>query len=116
MSRLLIVDDHGAVAQALRRYFERDFEQVVVTASPAEAETVITGPTPPTHLICDYWLGQGTPVGTALVPRWRRLFPSLERAVLLTGSDLTEHPPVPGVDAICDKPIDPAQLRRLLLG
>ncbi|HEY3352588.1 MAG TPA: hypothetical protein VGQ83_05035, partial [Polyangia bacterium] len=87
---LLIVEDRGDVGRAYRRYFARHFDQVYVSASAAAAEELLSGGAPPTHLVCDYWLGRGETVGTELVLRWRHVYPSLVRAVLVSGSQVGE--------------------------
>jgi acetyl esterase len=101
---LLIVDDRADVARAFRRYLSRSFAVVLVAATPVAAEALLRASPPVTHLVCDYWLGDAWPVGTELVPRWRREFPSIRRAVPLSGSHVRGIAPVPGVDAVLEKP------------
>jgi len=100
---VLVVDDSAFVLKSVARILSRTFEQVLTAASPDEAEVQLAGQAV-THVVCDQVLGRDLPRGTDLVPEWRTRFPSIRRAIILTGSPLAEVPTVDGVDAILGKP------------
>ncbi|MDA8342501.1 MAG: NAD-glutamate dehydrogenase, partial [Actinomycetota bacterium] len=54
---LLIVEDRSDVGAAFAGYFRPYFEAVLVAATPSEAEAMLGASPTPTHVICDYWLG-----------------------------------------------------------
>ena len=112
---LLIVEDRVDVGRAFARYFRRHFESVLLAATPIEAEALLEGDPPPTHVLCDHWLGDEYPVGTVLLPRWRLHYPHLRRAVLVSGSEIEEIQPPEGVDAVFAKPADMAAICESLL-
>jgi CheY-like chemotaxis protein len=112
---LLIVDDWPAVGRGLRRLFKKRFTDVLVATTPAEAEAHLGRPqAPPTHLLCDYFLGEGLPLGVDLVARWRREYPQLTTVGILSGSEIARMELPPGVDALFEKPVDAAVLMRFL--
>lgn len=117
MSRvLLIVDDFPEILRSYRRYMEKRFDAVHVASNSAEAVARLSTASPPvTHLVCDYWLGDGEPLGTVLIPRLRASCSSLSVAVLVTGSEAKALAPVGGVDAVFQKPFDIARLCEYLL-
>lgn len=112
---LLIVEDRRDVGTAFARYFRRHFDAVVLAGTPAEAEALLEGTPAPTHVLCDHWLGEGYPLGTELVERWRQRYPRLRRAVIVSGSEIEEIRPPAGVDAVFGKPADMAAIRASLL-
>ncbi len=101
---LLIVDDRADVLQALLRFFELDFEQVLSAQNPAEAEDIIRTKQPE-FLLCDYWLGEAHPPSTEFLGRWRAEYPCLRRVVLMTGTKSSSIPPCAAVDDIFPKPL-----------
>ena len=106
---LLVLDDESTVCRALSRLLSRRVREVLTAGSPAEAEAILkTGVV--THLICDHWLGPGSPLGVDLAAAWRKKYPSIKRTVILTGTDTTRLDPHPGIDAITDKTVDPEAL------
>lgn len=113
---LLIVEDRADVGAAFARYFRRYFDQVRVATTPAQAQELLDEQPEPTHVICDHWLGDDYPVGAQLLPRWRREHPSIERCVLVSGSEIEEIDCPAGVDAIFGKPADMPAIRARLLG
>lgn len=113
---LLIVDDWPGMAQALRRYLQRDFAVIHIAQSPQQAEALLDRPNGPTHVLCDYYFGEDQPLGTQLAKRWRQQFPGVERVALMTASDLPTGTLPAEVDAIFVKPIDLKALRDFLLG
>jgi CheY-like chemotaxis protein len=112
---LLIVDDRVEVRSALTRFFELWFQRVYAAASPREASSILQEHAP-TVLLCDYWLGEAFPPGTELIAAWRKRFPCLQRAVLMTGTRASALDDVPGVDAVFQKPLDLRVVTPFLLG
>jgi DNA-binding response OmpR family regulator len=113
---LLIVDDIPEVARALRRFMTKSFDLVLVAHSAEEAESMLCDPdNPPTHLVCDHYLGKGMRVGADLIPQWRRTHAQLVAAVLLTGSEVENLTAIEGIDRIYGKPLDPRELACFLL-
>jgi DNA-binding NtrC family response regulator len=110
---LLIVDDERSVCRALTRLLDRQVRRIETATNPTEAEIILkTGLI--THLICDHWFGPGQPLGIDLVPKWRKLNPSILRAVVLTGMDISKLPLTEGVDRILPKVVDPDELIKAL--
>jgi len=107
---LLIVDDREAVRSSLERFLEMYFEVVLSAADPAQAEEHLRNGKP-RYLLTDYWLGNAYPPSTELIPRWRKLCPTLTHVALMTGTKTSSIGPCPEVDAVFAKPLD---LRRLI--
>ncbi len=112
---LLIVEDRSDVGAAFARYFRRYFEAVLVATSPSEAERLLGSTPTPTHVICDYWLGDDQPVGSVLLPKWRQQFGDIQRGVIVSGSEVEEIQCPPGVDGVFAKPADMPAIRACLL-
>jgi CheY-like chemotaxis protein len=111
----LIVDDEPLFCRAMSRLLGPAFDEVHTATNPDEAEQLLEEH-PITHLVCDYRLGQGFPPGTVFVTRWRKLYTSIQRAVLVTGAyDLYSNIP-PEVDSVRVKGIEPEQLLSSILG
>jgi DNA-binding NtrC family response regulator len=107
---LLIVDDREAVRSSLVRFLEMYFEVVLSAGDPSQAEEQLrTGR--PKYLLTDYWLGNAYPPSTELIPRWRKLCPTLTRVALMTGTKTSSIGACPEVDAVFAKPLD---LRRVI--
>lgn len=112
---LLIVDDMPDVARALKRCLAKSFDLVLVAQSPEEAERLLGDQdNPPTHLVCDHHLGEGQRLGADLISEWRRAYPSLQVAVLLTGSEVAYLLGTDGVDWVASKQLDIWELERFL--
>lgn len=97
--------------RALARYLGRHFTAVAVVSDPASAEELLRAGGV-TDLVCGQRFGDETTPGTEWVTRWRAAFPSLRRVVLATAEAVAASP---GVDAVFEKPLDPAALLRFLL-
>lgn len=110
---LLIVDDESTVCRALSRMLRTKVDEVISTCSPSDGETILTTK-PVTHLLCDHWFGPGQPVGLQLAMKWKRMYPSIQKAVVLTGTDVTAHKTPPELDAIVSKTIAPEDLIKVL--
>ncbi len=106
---LLIVDDSEKVRTTLRRLLSSAFDEVFLSANPNEAEQLL-GQHDISHILCDYDLGKDMPKGTELVIEWRRQYPEIGRAVILTGSDISQIDVPPEVDAIFSKTMSPRDL------
>ena len=110
----LVVDDELVVCQSLQRLLKDTFDEVITTTNPKEADTILSGGSI-THLICDCSLGEGLPLGIYMIPGWRKLCPSIERAVVFTGTDLSRNYIPAEVDVILDKSAHPGELVRALI-
>ena len=112
---LLVVDDESTVCRAICRILRSRFADIQSACTPEEAVAVLDSRRV-THVLCDYRLGAGQPTGTELVQRWRSQHPSIERAVILTGVEVTQLEAPGGVDAVVPKASDPTDLADILLG
>jgi ActR/RegA family two-component response regulator len=112
---LLIVDDQPLVARTLRRCLVRKFDAAYVANEAMDAESILRTAVPPvTHVICDFYLGADSPLGTVLLARWRKEFTSIEVALIVSGSELGAITRSAGVDAVLGKPVDVPLLLALL--
>lgn len=88
MRILLIVDDEPELEPLFRRFLKRDFDEIHFAEDAAGAEAVLSS-TAVTHLVVDNALGSGSSrSGVELIAGWRRTHPSIELAVLFSGSAL----------------------------
>ena len=110
---LLIVDDERTVCRALSRLLDHKVKEILSATNPTEAEIVLRSGRI-THLICDHWFGPGQPVGIDLVTRWKKAFPSIQRAVVLTGTDINKLDKGEAVDEILPKVVVPKKLTKAL--
>jgi DNA-binding NarL/FixJ family response regulator len=110
---LLIVDDQDFVCRALSRVLKYRFDRVLTANDPDQALQRLAQ-SPVTHLVCDCNLGPRFRYAFEYVPGWRRICPTIERAVVYSGSGLVEIEVPPGVDAVLPKTADPKQLLRAL--
>jgi DNA-binding NarL/FixJ family response regulator len=102
---LLIVEPEAQVRRALARLLRRHFDRVLVTETADGARGIIEGH-PVSHLLCDEELVVALPGGERLVAAWRAVRPSLQRAVLLSGSDSSQTAIPAGVDGVLSKSAD----------
>jgi ActR/RegA family two-component response regulator len=84
----LIVDDDRLLCRSVARALKPYFTEVMSATTPAAADEIL-GRHPITHLISDCVLGDDLPLGVELIPGWRRRCPTIRRAVVFTGSDLS---------------------------
>ena len=110
----LVVDDEAKVCSMLRRAFGPSFDQVLTATSCAEADIVLKDGMI-THLVCDYCLGAGQPLGTEAVVAWRKAYPTITRALIFSGSDIASIASPPEVDAVVSKLESVKVLLRLLV-
>lgn len=106
---LLVVDDRGYVCRALARVLKYRFQQVHTACTIAEAEDRLQEHRV-THVVCDCAMGPGQPRTLDRVPGWRRAWPTIERVVLYSGTDLTGVEIPEEVDALVPKGADPRVL------
>jgi ActR/RegA family two-component response regulator len=99
---VLVVDDEAQVCTMLKRAFGPSFDQVLTATSCAAADVLLKDGCV-THLVCDYMLGAGQPLGTAAVVAWRKAYPTITRALIFTGSDIANATIPPEVDAVLSK-------------
>ena len=106
---LLIVDDERTVCRALSRLLVGSIKQIQTATTPTEAEIVLRSGRV-THILCDHWFGPGQPLGMDLVTKWKKQYSTIERAVVLTGTDINKLPPTGGVDMVLPKVVEPSEL------
>ena len=99
---LLVVDPETQVCRALVRVLRRHFDAVVAAADLEEARAALAAH-PVTHLLCDEDLVSSLPDGLALIANWRAVRPSIQRAVVLSGSDSGVQDLPAGVDGVLNK-------------
>ncbi len=112
---LLVVDDRAEVREAVGRFFRLTIAEVVLAGTPAEAEALLRARRP-TLLLCDYYLGEQHPPATALIPRWRKEFPFLERVAIMTGTRSSSLGPCPEADRVFEKPLNMREVTQFLVG
>ncbi len=110
---LLIVDDERSVCRALSRLLDRQVQEILSATNAREAEIILRSGRV-THVICDHWFGPGQPLGTDLVTNWKSRFPTIQKAVVLTGTDINKLDGGTAVDKILPKVVDPADLIKVL--
>jgi hypothetical protein len=114
--RLVVIERHDLLRRSWVRYFDLTFDEVIATENPADAEKLLLSDyRGPTDLLCGQHFGHQWPLASKLVPRWRRICPSLGRVVITSTVD---DPVVDcdAADALCRVPIEPGVLREILLG
>lgn len=111
-STLLVIDDEPLIVRLIVRSFRDEFNEIIISTTPEEAEEKLQQHTI-THVICDAYLGPDTPHGISLIQKWYAEVPSLKKAVLFTGRDLSSIPRVPGIEVI-SKNDDPVRLLNTL--
>ena len=110
---LLIVDDERSVCRALSRLLDRQVKDILSATTPTEAEIILRSGKV-THVICDHWFGPGQPLGVDLVTKWRKSYPTIQKAVVLTGTDINRLEAGDAVDKILPKVVDPDDLIEVL--
>lgn len=110
---ILIIDGEATVRRAYARALKPDFDEVLTASDPAEALSVLEK-RPVTHLVCGRSFGPDMPQGMDLIPKWRKTYPSINRALILTRADIAQMPAPPEIDGILAKPITPERLVKAL--
>ncbi|MCP4600586.1 MAG: response regulator [Proteobacteria bacterium] len=112
-SVLLVVDDESSVCRALSRMLKSSVDEILTAITPSEAEMVLES-RKITHVICDHWFGPGLPLGLDLAAKWKEQHLSIQRAVVLTGTDVSRLESRPGVHQIMAKTVRPEELLKAL--
>jgi DNA-binding NtrC family response regulator len=110
---LLIIDGEATVRRAFARVLKLDFDEVHTASGPNEASSVLEKQSV-THLVCGRSFGPDIPLGMDLIPKWRKTYPNINRALILTRGDIPSLATVPQVDCILPKPVAPESLLRAL--
>ena len=110
---LLIVDDDPQIRRMLMRFFKHHFDSALTAATPADAERILRENVV-THILLDFHLGYNNPRGTELVVDWRRRYPLIRKALLLSGTRLQDKQIPPEVDHYFMKPIEPKDVMEAL--
>ncbi len=113
-SACLVVDDEELICRGILRAFKGRFHRVFTATGPDDAEEILKR-CDIAVLVCDYYLGESSPRGTELLEKWRRAYPSIERAILYTGTDPVLIRPSEWVDSTLSKAIPPKELYRVLI-
>lgn len=101
---LLLVDDEPAITEIICVAVKRSFDEVY-SATTGKAAAEILDQHAVTHVVADYVLGRDEPNGATLIAGWRRMYPSIRLAAILTGRISTvELVGRPGIDAAFAKP------------
>ncbi len=114
MSRiLLLVDDEPAITEIIGVAVKRHFD-AVYSATSGKGATEILDRHLVTHLVADYVLGLDEPNGATLIAAWRKVYPSIRFAAILTGRfSVDQLIGRPGIDAAFAKPHADEVIRRL---
>ncbi|MCP4606902.1 MAG: response regulator [Proteobacteria bacterium] len=100
---LLIVDKNELVRKTILSNFRHKFDQIFATEDFMQAEIVLEN-NAVTHVICGQILNENDLSGNDIIPQWRWLYPSIRRAVILTGTNLDDFQLSDGVDSVLPKP------------
>jgi len=112
---LLIVDDEPQNLRAWRRTLTKYFDKIWFASTPQEGEAILKKH-PIDYLVCDERLGPGNPRGATLVPKWRSLYPAIQKALIVSGGSEATIPMHSGIDDVVSKTIFPADLVGIMKG
>lgn len=112
-STLLIIDDESSVCRALSRILRCKAGEVITAQTLADAELVLDT-REVTHVLCDHLLGPGQPRGLDTAIKWKAEYPSIEKIIILTGTNAAYDVPPEGIDQVLPKTTDPMQLAQIL--
>lgn len=113
--RLVVVQKDLFTAKAMARLLRRHFDEIEIAGAPSEAERLLSeAPHRHTVVICGERFGEGEPSGVTWLQRVRSFHHHIHRLVLATSQPLTHD--LHDVDAVVQKPFDPAAFRRSVLG
>ena len=110
---LLIIDDEASVCRALSRILRQKAQDIITAQNTADAE-LIMDTRDVTHILCDHLLGPGQPRGLDTAVHWKNEYPSIEKIIILTGTDAAFDAPPPGIDHVLPKTTDPLKLAEYL--
>ena len=103
---LLVMDDCDSVKRAVRRCFDKRFDEIIDASTPAEATSILET-RPVTHVLSDLLLGYDSRIdgynGFAFATFARREFPRIERLVIFTAFDIHGLIAPKEVDAVVSK-------------
>ncbi|MCP4605500.1 MAG: response regulator [Proteobacteria bacterium] len=100
---LLIVDKNDLVRRMIYNEFSCTFDQVFSAEDFIQAESMLENNVI-THVICGQIFDENDLTGSDIIPQWRWLYPSIRRAVILSGTSIDEIQLSYGVDSIIPKP------------
>lgn len=112
-STLLIIDDESSVCRALSRILSRKADEIVTAQTIADAELVLDTKDI-THVLCDHLLGPGQPKGLDTAIDWKEQYPSIQKLIILTGTNAAYDSPPAGIDRVLPKTTDPMTLAEYL--
>jgi DNA-binding NtrC family response regulator len=99
---LLVVDDEVDILRTVKRIFRKNFKEIRTTRNIDDAVSELKK-RDITHLLCDYWIGDTQFLGTKYALKWKKLYPSIKKIILFTGSNIDTINKSPGVDAVLSK-------------
>lgn len=99
---ILIVDDDPSIRKILTKKLRSRFDEIL-TASTAKEAARLLFENRITHLLCDCNLGPDSPASYKLIPAWRKAHPSISRAVIFSGSCLSDKRIPDEVDSVVAK-------------
>ncbi len=107
---ILVVEDDEQVLEMLSKKLGTEGDVVLTAESPAQAEYLLKR-YPVSHLVCDRQLGKHLPPGERLILDWRERYPSIHRALLVTGTAIAQSRDFSGVDCVLPKPVQLQMIR-----
>ncbi|MBN2341250.1 MAG: hypothetical protein JXX29_09975 [Deltaproteobacteria bacterium] len=110
---LLIIDDESSVCRALSRILRKRAGEIVTAQTIVDAELVLDTKEV-THVLCDHLLGPGQPKGLETAIHWKQEYPSIQKLIILTGTDAAFGDPPAGIDKVLPKTTDPMLLAEYL--
>ncbi len=109
---ILVFDDDRLNLRSIGRVLRGTFDEVLLAQTAHRAEELLAKHRV-THILCDRQLTESM-TGEQFIIKWRRQWPSIRYAALMTGEDAHGLPNDPLIDAIFMKPFEPAELRSIL--
>ena len=112
-SILLVIDDEASVCRALGRILRKKASEIITAQNIVDAELVLDTKEV-THVLCDHLLGPGQPKGLETAIHWKAEYPSIEKIIILTGTDAAFARTPAGIDHVLPKTTDPLKLAEIL--
>jgi DNA-binding NtrC family response regulator len=110
---LLIVDDEASVCRALSRILKTKASEIITVQNLSDAELVLDT-RDVTHILCDHLLGPGQPRGLDTAIHWKAEYPTIDKIIILTGTDAAFNATPDGIDYVLPKTTDPLHLAEFL--